>query len=106
MSTATITRPIVETLRDLLDRLGDIPLDRVRAHPAPGTATEDDVLVLLEGEKKLFELVDGVLVEKAMGLYESILAGILIGFLRAFLEEHNLGFVAGEAGAMRLLPGL
>src|SRR2546422_9004603 len=99
MSTATITRPVIETLRDLVDRLGDIPPERIRMQPAPGTATEADVLFHLEGEKRLFELVDGVLVEKAMGLYESILAGVLIGFLQVFLKEHNLGVVAGEAGA-------
>jgi hypothetical protein len=40
MQTAT---PI-ETLGDLLDRLGRIDPERVRFHPAPGTATEADVV--------------------------------------------------------------
>src|SRR5438067_3818469 len=106
MSTATIARPKIDTLQDLLDRLGDIPLKRVRFHPAPGTATEADVLVLIEGEKRLFELVDGVLVEKAMGYYESLLAGILIRLLGAFLEEHDLGFLLPADGALEMLPDL
>ncbi|ETX00538.1 MAG: hypothetical protein ETSY1_10845 [Candidatus Entotheonella factor] len=32
--------PSIETLADLLNRLGDIDPARVRFHPAPGTATE------------------------------------------------------------------
>jgi hypothetical protein len=44
-----------------------VPLCRIRMHPAPGTATEADVLMRPNGEKRLFELVDGVLVEKPMG---------------------------------------
>ena len=41
------------------------------------TATEADVLLRPKGEKRLFELVDGVLVEKALGIYEARLALIL-----------------------------
>ena len=33
------------TLADLLRQLGNIPARRVRLHPAPGTATERDVLL-------------------------------------------------------------
>jgi Uma2 family endonuclease len=105
MSTATITRPGIETLRDLLKRLGDVPLDRIRIHPPPGTATEADVLVP-QGESRLFELVDGVLVEKAMGYYESVVAAFLIHLIQSFLDIHNLGIVAGESGTLRLAPGL
>lgn len=52
------------------------------------------------------ELVDGVLVEKATGYYESVLAAVLIGFLRDFLKLHDLGIVAAPDGKTRLLPGL
>src|SRR5437763_15034566 len=79
MSTATITRPAIETLRDLVDRLGDIPLERIRFHPAPGTATEADVLARPDGVKRLCELVDGVLVEKAPDFYGSALSAVFIG---------------------------
>ena len=53
-----------ETLADLLDRLGGISPSRIRLHPAPGTATEVDLLKLDHDRTGLFELVDGVIVEK------------------------------------------
>ena len=96
----------VETLADLLDRLGHVPLERIRLHPAPGTATEDDVLARPGGEKRLCELVDGVLVEKAVGFHESLLATLLIRFLGRFLDEYDLGLVLGADTMLRLAPGL
>jgi Uma2 family endonuclease len=101
----TTISPVVETLADLFERLGDIPAHRVRLHPPPGTATEADVLVRPNGEKRLCELVDGVLVEKTMGYYESLLAALLIGFLNAYLTQHDIGFVMGADATLRLRPG-
>lgn len=106
MSAAPSTRPKIATLRDLLDQLGNIPTERIQCHPAPGTATEADVLQRPNGEKRLFELVDGVLVEKPMGFYESLVAGVLIQLLRNFLDLHPLGFVLAPDGPYRLVPGL
>ena len=71
--------------------------------PPPGFATEDDLLRLLDSEKRICELVDGVLVEKTMGYYESQLAMLVGYFIRVFLEEHDLGIVLGEAGTLRIL---
>ena len=68
MSLATIAPASLETVADLLESLGDIPPERVRMRPLPGTATEDDVIAILAREKRLCELVDGVLVEKADGI--------------------------------------
>jgi len=51
------------------------------------------------------ELIDGVLVEKATGSYESRLACVLIFFLETFLDRNDLGAVLGEAGFLRLFPG-
>ena len=102
---ATVPAHLV-TLADLLNRLGHVPLERIRLHPAPGTATEDDVLVCPGGEKRLCELVDGVLVDKPMGYYESLLAAWLIRFLGRFLDEHDLGIVLGADATLRLAPGL
>jgi Uma2 family endonuclease len=99
-------RPAIETVADLLDRLGGIPPERVRFRPVPGTATEADVLIYPEGEKRLFELVDGVLVEKPMGYYESLLAAWLIRLLGRFLDQHDLGIVLGADATLRLAPGL
>jgi Uma2 family endonuclease len=95
-----------ETIADLLEEFGDISPQRIRATPLPGTATERDLIDLYIRKDRLFELVDGVLVEKIMGYAESAVACELIGFLKPFLRQHDLGAIAGEAGAMRLMPGL
>jgi Uma2 family endonuclease len=106
MSLAVLARPTFETVADLLESLGDIPPERIRMHPWPGTATEDDVIAIHAREKRLCELVDGTLVEKPMGFDESRLALELGYILVGFLRQHDLGTVAGEAGMMRLLTGL
>jgi Uma2 family endonuclease len=98
--------PPIETLADLLDRLGGIPLERIRFQPYPGTATEVDVLTALgASRKRLCELIDGVLVEKAMGYTESLLASYLIVVLDAFVRPRNLGLVTAPDGTIRLWPG-
>ena len=61
-------------LADVLQQLGGISPRRIRFRPAPGTATEDDVIKIHDLERRLFELIDGVLVEKVMGYWESVLA--------------------------------
>ena len=96
----------IETLADLLDQLGGIAPERVRVPPPPGTATEKDVLKVHTRQGRLCELVDGVLVEKGIGFLESVLASALIEVLQGFVKPRNLGLVAGEAGMMRLAPGL
>jgi len=68
--TTLAARPEIDTLADLLLRLGSIPPERIAAYPPPGAATEADLLSP-RPEQKLYELVDGVLVEKAMGYYEA-----------------------------------
>jgi len=95
-----------ETMGDLLKRLGDISPDRVRLRPMPGTATEADVVRIHAHEKRLFELIDGVLVEKGMGYRESILAGAILEGLRSWTKPRKLGLVTGADGMMRLFPGL
>jgi Uma2 family endonuclease len=99
--------PEIETFADLLERIGDVPLDRILMRPAPGTATEEDAIALLEAmNKRLVELVEGVLVEKAVGTRESLIAVIIGSRLMTFLEQHDLGVVLGADGAMRLRQGL
>jgi Uma2 family endonuclease len=105
--TPVLTSPAaIETLADLLEYLGGIAPDRVRFRPPPGTATEEDVLAIHAREGRLYELIDGVLVEKAVGLRESYLASVLITILWSFVRPRNLGIVTGEAGTMRLAFGL
>ncbi len=55
---------------------------------------------------RLCELVNGVLVEKPAGYEEPRLAAAVIHALIEFLGLHDTGTVAGEAGMMRLMPGL
>lgn len=95
-----------ETLADLLDRLGGIPLDRIRMRPAPGTATEHDLLDPQYGGTRLCELVDGVLVEKGVGYFESRLGAVLIWYLESFVRRRRLGIVVGADAHTRLRPGL
>ena len=107
MTTGVIATAAIETLADLLEQLGGISPNRVRFRPAPGAATEEDVLAIRNSpERRLCELVDGVLVEKAMGFRESYLAIVLGSILWAFVEPRRLGLVTGEAGMMRLMAGL
>ena len=94
------------TLADLLDRLGPMSLSRIRFQPPPGLATEDDVLQIEASEDRRCELVDGILVEKTVGAYESYLAALLIQWLSEFVRRNKLGVVLGEQGAIRLAPGL
>ena len=83
------------TVADLQRRFGPIPFARIRQHPAPGTATEEDVLWLNDHEDRLYELVDGILVEKTVGLEESWIAGTVLALLKLHVEPKNLGFVTG-----------
>jgi len=106
MATVAPATPTLRTFADLMKKLGDIPADRIRLHPAPGTATEQDVLDILDHEGRICELIDGVLVEKAMGHEESQLTLELGYYLIAFLRLRNLGIAAGPDGIMKLASGL
>ena len=106
MSHATIAPAEIKTLADLMRRLGGIPLERIWFHPAPGTATENDVITAELRENRLCELVDGTLVEKAMGFEESRLASMLSYLLISYLEKNDLGICVGADGMTRIAPGL
>jgi Uma2 family endonuclease len=106
MAQATTAPATIKTAADLRKRLGGIPLERIWIHPAPGTATEKDVLAAEQRENRLCELVDGTLVEKAMGFEESWVAlrlGYLIGL---YVDQNDLGVCVGADGMMRIAPGL
>ncbi len=106
MATVTLPPPLADgTLADLLDGLGNIPPNRIRMTPLPGTATEQDVLEVERRTGVPAELIDGVLVEKTVGYLESLLAVALAGRLRDFVRPGKLGLVLGEAGTLRILPG-
>jgi len=92
------------TMDEVVARLGGIPLGRIRAVPPPGMATEKDVLASESRYGRICELVDGALVEKTMGYYESALAMLIGRLLGEFVERHALGIVLGEAGTLKVLP--
>jgi Uma2 family endonuclease len=102
---ATENRNHPLTLTDLADRFGPMPCGRILPHPAPGTATQKDVLAMLR-QRRLCELVDGVLVEKVMNFADSVLAADIGASLSAFVQSPRLGVVAGAGGPLRLAKGL
>jgi Uma2 family endonuclease len=96
----------IKTVAELVEHLGGIPPARILLHPLPGTATEEDVIAAESArEKRICELIDGVLVEKAMGAKEGLLAVVIGRLLDEFVERHNLGVVLGPDGTLRLWPG-
>ncbi len=106
MSQASEIASVRWTAVDLVERFGAIPLDRVLHDPPPGTATEQEAIDLNEHENRLCELVDGTLVEKTVGFYESYLGVFLAEFLGSFARKNRLGIVLGADAMMRLAPGL
>lgn len=100
---STIAPPESElTLAELIARVGDVPLRRVRRDPTPGTATEDDVERVRREEGRICELLDGVLVEKAVSDISAFLAIELATFLNNFVRPRRLGWVLGPDGFVRL----
>lgn len=92
------------TAEDLAARFGAIPMNRIRTDPPPGMGTIDDVVYLDDHEDRLYELIDGVLLEKDMGAYESYLALLIGTLLNEYVRQHNLGIVLGADGMMELFP--
>ncbi|MBX3439802.1 MAG: Uma2 family endonuclease [Planctomycetaceae bacterium] len=109
-ATLRLTSGTQRTIADLVDQLGDIPLERIRLHPPPGTATIDDLIQNNDAERATYcELIDGVLVEKAAMYLEDSLTTVLARFLHEFLWTTRMGkgFTAGAiyqmiAGNFRL----
>ncbi|MEM6978147.1 MAG: Uma2 family endonuclease [Planctomycetota bacterium] len=90
-----------QNLADHLTLLGGIAANRIIAQPSPGTATFDDWKAAHD-QGVVCELVDGTLVEKPMGFYESLLAACLIRHFGIASDEGRLGLTSGEQGFIRL----
>jgi Uma2 family endonuclease len=90
------------TVADLYRRFGPIPFERIRHDPPPGCGTVADVNRLNDHEDRLYELVDGILVRKTVGLEESLVAMNIGTLLNIFVRPRGLGLVAGEAGTIQL----
>jgi Uma2 family endonuclease len=99
---------IHDTLDDLLVSLGGVSPRRVLFDPPPGSATVKDVIRHRDGpHRRLVELIDGTLVEKAMGYAESLVASKLVRLLGTFAEDvHKLGVVTGPDGTIKVLQKL
>ncbi|MGO9110190.1 MAG: hypothetical protein ACLP9L_13255, partial [Thermoguttaceae bacterium] len=93
------------TLADLLDELGNVPLNRILLRGPLGTATGEDVLAVDREHGLAPELIDGVLVEKVPGFQESVLEGALGSHLIGFMEPESRGVVLGAGGTLGILPG-
>ncbi len=102
----TLVRDAELTVADLLRMFGPMPDRRIIRDPPPGSATERDVLQIHARDKRLCELVNGILVEKPMGYEESLIAVEIIRFLANFVAERKLGYVTGEGGMVKLAKGL
>lgn len=98
---ANSNKPPFEFLGDLLKALGNIPANRVRLNPVPGTATLRDLVRLQRDEPRIFELVDGTLVAKAIGFSEAVVAARVASAINNYAIESDLGVVAGSKGLMR-----
>ncbi len=97
---------VLGTLQDVVNRLGNVPLHRIGIDPPPGLATEADVIRHLEGDsRRLFELVDSTLVEKAMGTPESVMSSFVLRRLGQFAEDNDLGIVCAGDGPVRMIIG-
>jgi Uma2 family endonuclease len=95
---------IPDTFDELLAALGDIDPRRVRLKPPPGRGTVADVVRLNDRYGRLYELVDGTLVEKVMGFPESNLGLEVVYHLRGYLELHPIGELVGADGMMQIFP--
>ena len=78
------------TVAERLAELGNIPADRIRLSPAPGSATVDDLIHANSHSSPLCELVDQTLVEKAVGYESSVVALTIASILRTFVKPQKL----------------
>jgi Uma2 family endonuclease len=104
MATVAEKNPYL-SLDQILKNLGGISPSRVLLKKSLGLATEADLIKHNDRKDSICELIDGLLVEKAIGFTESGLPIALGAYLRAFIVPRNLGMVTGADGMMRLFPG-
>lgn len=94
------------TVADLADTVGGIPLSRICFSPLPGTATQEDLIRLNDGEGKCYELIHGTLVEKTMGSLEGFLASWIATKFNNYLEVNELGAAFGDGVPLVFSPKL
>jgi Uma2 family endonuclease len=85
-------------------RAGQVALDRIFVEPPPGTATVEDAVTSRDKLGIGCELVNGILVAKPMGHYESHIAALLTYLLYQYLDEHPIGVLYDAEAPYALLP--
>ena len=85
----------------LLESLGGVPAERVRLSPTPGTATAEDAEWFHDHDGRLYELIDGTLVEKAMSDWSGFVGLEIASLLRNFVRARGLGGCHGADGFFR-----
>lgn len=63
------------------------------------------MLRFVERDKRFVELLDGTLVEKPMGNYESLIGALILRAILNFVIPQKLGAVAGEQSMVRMAAG-
>lgn len=76
----------------------------MRLDPPPGRATEEDVDRFDCHEDRLYELIDGVLVEKVYDFRDAIIAGRIGFYVSMWNEGENAGVVTGGSAPFRFGP--
>jgi Uma2 family endonuclease len=99
-----VSNSIRWTAADLPCELGNIPADRIRMVPPPGTATEADAITAHNSGIHC-ELIDGTLVEKAMGNRQAFMAVILGSYLWPFVRSQRLGIVTAPDAMFKMISG-
>jgi Uma2 family endonuclease len=96
---------ITNTMAERIAELGGIAPQRIRLEPAPGTATVEDLANYNATHSPLCELIDGTLVERAVGYKSSLVAITIATILRSFVAPRKLGVISGADGMFQLIPG-
>ena len=100
-----LDEPETFTFVELQQQLGGVPAHRILLRPTPGTATEADVMRLLDQRGVRCELIDGTLVEKEMDWKESVIASRINRKIGIYLATNDCGETSGEQGGIRLILG-
>jgi Uma2 family endonuclease len=94
------------TVHDVIEQFPGIDAHRIRVTPSPGTATEEDVVRIHDQEDRLYELVDGTLIEKIYDYRASVIACVITMWLHEIVRPRRLGLISGAAGPMKFADGL
>lgn len=108
ITSSPLTQPrnasVSTRVADVLADLGGIPAKRLLREKTEPAGIDD--LMDAHGSGNLCELVEGNLVERAMGYRESLIAMMIGRFLIECVTSGRLGVVSGPDGFFRLSPTL